>query len=110
MNINTLAAYLAESLMSGVIAGAIVYLIIRYRKLSDTLTTVRMATYDLTKMLDDAVGDLRDSLIDAGIPLCTKRLEEAMRRASLSPQERYDESLARFEETAKMARRLGETL
>jgi nitrate/nitrite-specific signal transduction histidine kinase len=84
--------------MGGIIVALVMILVrtmAKVAELSETLDTVRMATYELTTMAQDDICDLQDSLKDAAIPLSRKHLNERMRRKALTPEE----SMAEFEAT-----------
>lgn len=85
------------SVLAGGLFGICYWLYKKVNALEDTLDTVRMATYELTSMLDDEVRDIQESLKDAKIPASRTHIDERMRRLALTPEARHAESLARWE-------------
>jgi hypothetical protein len=90
--------------IAGILAGGFLVLLVahamlvrRFFKLQAALDHVRLATYNLTSMAADQIGDLEESLRDAGIELCRDRMNERFRREALSAKERHRESLERFD-------------
>jgi len=84
-----------------VVSAAVIVLTRRLNEMRKTLDRTRSATYELTTMAQDDIKDLRTSLAYAGIEIHHEQLDERMRRMSLTPQQRHDESLAKFEETCR---------
>jgi len=78
----------------------------RLRATQKLLDRVRFASVDLINTLQDDIGDLEDTLKGMRIPMVTTRRDERTRRMMLSPQERYDESVARWEEVVARSERL----
>lgn len=93
-------AYL-NSIAILVLAGAVMYNARSQRLTTITLNHVRCATFELVSILDDRIGDVEQSLREAGIPTNHDRVNERIRRMKLSPSERRDEDLARFNEVCQ---------
>lgn len=94
----------SSGLLVGLVVGLIptvMYLVYRVRKLDTDLWTVRLGAYSLATMLEDRVGDLEDSLKDAGITLSRRHVDKRRDWYAMTPQEQ----MAQFEAVAAEAER-----
>jgi hypothetical protein len=66
-------------------------------RVEERLDRIRFAAYDLLKVAEADITDLRTSLKWAGIAIHTEERDERIRQMALSPEERRDESIQCFE-------------